>query len=70
MEGGVNSGRCDYGRAVGHVGTLPPALAPMVPGREDVEHGPGGEVGKVMDGIHSRDGSSSLLEYVCPRPQA
>ena len=39
-------------------------------GREDVEHGPGGEGGEVPDGLHPGDGSPSLLECIRPEPQA
>ena len=69
-EGGGNSGSTDYGRDGGHVRKLTPAPANMVPGREDVEHSTGGEGGEVPDELHPRDGSSSLLECVCPGPQA
>ena len=47
--GGGGSGSAEYSRDRGHVGTLPPAPDPMVPGREDVEHGLGGEGGEVPD---------------------
>ena len=35
-------------------------MAPMVPGREGVEHGPGGKGGEFPDGLHPRDRLSSL----------
>ena len=53
-----------------YAGTIPPAPARMVPGREDVEHDPGGEEGEVPNGLHSLDGSSSLLECIRPGPRA
>ena len=52
--GGDRNGtdRCEIRR---HVEPLPPAMAPMVTGREGVEHGPGGEGGAVPDGLHPGD---------------
>ena len=70
FEEGGNSGRADYDRSGGHVVPLPPVPAPMVPGQEDMEHGPGREGGEVLDRLHPRDGSLSLLECVRPGPQA
>ena len=61
-EGGGDSGsteNCGYQR---HVGPLPPATAPMVPGWEEVENGPGGEGGEVTDGLHPMDRLSSISE--------
>ena len=69
MEGGGNCGGTNYRMVGGYVGPLPPATALMVPGQEDVEHGPGREGGEVSKGLHSGDGSTSLLELVCLRPQ-
>ena len=46
MEGGGNRGGANYIVVGGYIGPLPPALALMVPGREDVEHGPGREIGE------------------------
>ena len=37
-------------------------MAPMVPGWEDVEHGPGREGGAVPDILHPRDKLLSLYE--------
>ena len=54
----------------GYVGALPPAPDLMVPGREDVEHDPGGEGGEVPNGLHYGDGSPYLLECVRLGPQA
>ena len=65
LEGGVNCGSANYGRARGHVSPLPTATAPMVLGRENIEHGLSGEGGEVPDGLHPRDGLSSLLKCVC-----
>ena len=41
-----------------------------MPGREDVEHDPGGEGGEFSNGLHSGDGSLSLLECVRLVPHA
>ena len=60
MEVGLDSGSAENVRAQVHVGPLPPATALMVPGREDMEHGPGREGREVPDGLHPRDISSSL----------
>ena len=35
-------------------------------GREDVDHGPGRDGGKVPDGLHPREILLSLSEYDCP----
>ena len=40
----------------------------MGQGKEDVEHGQGGEVSPVPDILHPRDRLSSLLERVCLGP--
>ena len=53
-----------------YVGTLPPGPALMVPGREDVEHDPGGEGGAVLDRLHYGNGSPSLWKCLCLGPQA
>ena len=42
----------------------------MVPGREDMEHDPGGEGGEVPDGLHHGNVSPSLLKCVRTGPQA
>ena len=59
-EGGGYSGGTDGGRFRRHFGPLPPMMAPMVPGRENVEHGLVGEVGTVLDRLHSGYRLSSL----------
>ena len=69
-EGEGNIGSADYDRAGGHVGTLPTAPAPMVPGQEDVGHGLGREGGEVPDVLHPRDGLLYLLECVRLVPYA
>ena len=56
----VYYGNSDGGGVRGHVGPLPPATETMVPGREDMDHGPVGEEGAVPDGLNSGDISSSL----------
>ena len=66
---GYNGG-ADSGRVRGHVGPLPPTTAPMVPGREDVEHGTAGEGGEVPDGLHPGVRLSSLQELARPVPTA
>ena len=70
MEEGRNRGGAYYRRFGGYFGQLPPAPLLMVPGLKDVEHGPGGEGGEVPDGLHPGYGFPSLLECVCPVPQA
>ena len=70
MEGGGNCGDARYRGIGGYVGSLPPAPELMVLGQKDVEHDPGGEVGEVPYGLHPGDGSLSILECVCPGPQA
>ena len=70
MEGGGNCGSVNYRRVGGYVGPLPPTPALIVPVRENVEHGPGGEGGEVPHGLHPGDVSLSLLECVCPGTQA
>ena len=69
-EGGGYSGSAENGGAQGYAGPLPPTTATMVPGWEDVEHGPGGERGEVPDGLHPRDILSSISECDCPGPTA
>ena len=69
-EGGVNHGSANFRRVREYVGPLPPTMLLMVPGREDVEHGPGGEGDEVPDGLYPGDESLSLLECVHPGPQA
>ena len=59
-EGGGDHGSVDDGGTQRHVGALPPVMEPMVPRRESVEHGPGGEGGAVPDGLHPREISSSI----------
>ena len=54
-EGGVDHGGTDGGGVRRHVGPLPLAMAPMVPGREDVEHVPVGEGFAVLDTLHPGD---------------
>ena len=56
----------DCSRVGRHIIPLPPAMSPMVPGLEDVQHGMFGERGVVPDGLHPGDSSSSLQE--CGRP--
>ena len=46
-EGGGDSGGTDAGIIGTHVGPLPPAMTPMEPGQEDVEHGTDWEGGVV-----------------------
>ena len=70
LEGVGNRGGAKYRRIEGYVGLLPPALAPMVPEREDVEHGMGREQGKVPDGLHPGYKFPSILEFFRPGPQA
>ena len=53
----------------GHVGALPPATAPMVPGQEYVDYDTRGEVGAFPDGLHPGDGSSSLWKRLRPDPR-
>ena len=53
-----------------YVGALPPAMVLMVPVWGDVEHDPRGELGAVPDGLNPGGGSSSLLKFLRPGPQA
>ena len=69
-EGGANLGGANCRRVGGYVVPLPPAPVLMVLGREDVEHGTGGEGGEVPDGLHPGYGLPSLLECVCMGTQA
>ena len=60
MEVGGYCGSVDDGGAQIHVGPILPTTAPMVTGREDVEHGPGGKGGAVPVGLNPMDGLLSL----------
>ena len=60
LEGRVDSVVTDSGRIGRHSGPLTPATAPMMPRREDVEHGTSGEVCAVLDELHSMYIPSSL----------
>ena len=53
-----------------YVDALPPALAIMVPGQEEMEYDPGGEGGEVPDRLHPGDISMYLRECVRPGPHA
>ena len=64
-EGNGHCGGADRSGTRGHGNALPPAPAQMGQGKEDVEHGQGGEVSPIPDGLHPRDRPSSLLERVC-----
>ena len=62
----INSSRYIYSKANIVGCCLPPAVSPMVTGREYVEHGLVGEGGEVPDGLHPWEILLSLLE--CDRP--
>ena len=38
-------------------------------GRSDIEHASTGEGGAVMDGLHFRNRTLSVMERICPGPQ-
>ena len=67
-EGGGYRGNTSKVGTGGHGRALPPAMAPMVPGREDVVHAPKGKGGVVPDRIYPGDGPPSLWECYHPRP--
>ena len=57
---GISEVGGDHGSAGGdgvirHAEPLPTAMAPMVPGWEEVDHGPVGEGGAVPDRLHHGD---------------
>ena len=66
---GYHGGTGD-GSTRGYVSALPPALALLVPVREDMEHDLGGEGGEVLDVLYPGEKSPSLLEFVRLGPQA
>ena len=65
-EGGGYRGRFGDGGTRGHVGACPPATAPLVRGREDVEYATKGEGGAVLDGLYPGDGLPSLWKRLRP----
>ena len=63
-EGNVHRGGTDGIRNRGYGNALPPAPMHTGTGKEDVDHGQRGEGSPVLDGLHPRERSSSLLEHV------
>ena len=59
-EVGGDRGSAESGRVRRHFSPLTPVTAPLVPVQEDVEHGPVGEGGAVLDGLHPGDRLLSL----------
>ena len=62
LEGGGDSSSTDGGGIGRHIGPFTPAMATLMPGQEDVDHGTFGEGGAVLDGLHPGDRLLSFQE--------
>ena len=70
LEGRVHHCRTGDRGTCGYVGALNFATLIMVLGWGNVDHNLGGKGGEVPNGLHTGDGSPSLLECVRTGPQA
>ena len=69
-QGERDSNNSENSGSQGYMSPHPPVKMPMVLGRENVEHGPGGEGGDFLDGLHPRERLLSLSEYGRTGPTA